>query len=532
MEKPDLQRLNEVFFSCDKAELLRIFEELLSAMEAEEILPPTKTMSQNYETAQANPEINTLPGNLKDARDAIFPFFWGTDGWFSKLHVENVKGPANYASLVGALACLLKNPNLCVDTYSQRSNELEVKAITALANLLFYHTESPWGVFTTGGTISNLYAGKIGIEKVCPEALRKGLAGQNLAGIVSTAAHYSNATVASWLGLGTQNLHAIPTDRNCAMRLDLLEEKLEEIYRADKTVAFVIATFGSTDASGIDEIEAIRAAAEKTASKFGKPAPHIHADAAVGWTLCFLAEYDTAGNPLGFELPILPLIEKAQKSCRTFRYADSVTVDFHKMGWGHYPASAFVVNRRNDLVHLFRSKEEIPYFAEAEYRRDPALFTLETSRPAIGPYSVMASLNGIGLTGYQILVAHALEMARYLKERLEALDYCKVLNTDTVGAGVVWWVLPKGRNAGEIFRRLEAGELEERGYNRYFKEVKHLYDKRKHTLDPQRDACLSFTTSMGYMPHGISIPAWKAVFFNPKTDRAVIDRLIDSIEEL
>ena len=46
------------------------------------------TMSQNYETAQANPEINVLPGNLRDARDAIFSFFWGTDEWFSPLHLE------------------------------------------------------------------------------------------------------------------------------------------------------------------------------------------------------------------------------------------------------------------------------------------------------------------------------------------------------------------------------------------------------------------------------------------------------------
>ena len=47
-------------------------------------------------------------------------------------------------------------------------------------------------------------------------------------------------------------------------------------------------------------------------------------------------------------------------------------------------------------------------------RRDPALFTLETSRPALGPYAVMASLNGIGLTGWQMLTARALELARVI----------------------------------------------------------------------------------------------------------------------
>jgi hypothetical protein len=33
-------------------------------------------------------------------------------------------------------------------------------------------------------------------------------------------------------------------------------------------------------------------------------------------------------------------------------------------------------------------------------------------------------------------------------------------------------------------------------------------------------------------PHVLDLPTWKAVFFNPKTDAAVIDRLVYSIEEM
>ena len=175
MDRKKYQALVDTFFRWDQQAIVSIVEELLGAAEAEDAHASLQAMSQNYETAQANPEIHVLPGNLKDARDAIFPYFWGTDSWNSPLHLENVRGPANYASLIGALACLLKNPNLCTDTYSQRSNELEVKAVTALANLIFYHTEDPWGVFTIGGTISNLYGAKIGIEKVVPGAMQKGL---------------------------------------------------------------------------------------------------------------------------------------------------------------------------------------------------------------------------------------------------------------------------------------------------------------------------------------------------------------------
>lgn len=519
------------FFECDAQAITSIFEELLAAARAQAVLPPGAVMAQNYETAQANPEIHILPGNLRDARDAIFPYFWGTDGWESPLHLENVKSPANYASLVGAIACLLKNPNLCTDTYSMRSNELEVKAITSLANLIFYHTDAPWGVFTIGGTISNLYGAKIGIEKVVPGAMRDGLRAERVAGIVSDAGHYSNQTLAGWLGLGTNNLHSIPTDQSLAIRLDLVSAKLDELYSAGVKVAFVVATFGTTDGSGIDDLAGLRTIIDAKAKQYGVPAPQLHADAAVGWALCFLNEYDLERNPLRLTEELLPVVRRVQQHAGQLKYADSVTLDFHKMGRAHYPSSAFIVNRRDDLKYLARSVAETPYFAEADARRDPALFTLECSRPGLGPYSVMASLNGIGLTGWQMLTARSLELAHLLKQRIEAMENCKVLNLDTTGPSVLWWVLPKGRNAKEIFHRLQEGTLPPDDTQRYLTEVRRLYKKRSATLDPARDARLSFTTNIGYRPHGIELPAWKAVFFNPRTDEAVIDRVIESIDE-
>jgi L-2,4-diaminobutyrate decarboxylase len=373
MDRVKYDQVTRTFFTCNPTEITAIFQEFLAAMQAEETLPPVHVMAQNYETAQANPEIHNLPGNLKDARDAVFPYFWGTDGWYSPLHLENVKGPANYASLIGALACLLKNPNLCTDTYSQRSNELEVKAVTALANLLFYHTLDPSGVFTIGGTVSNLYGAKIGLEKVAPGTMQRGLQGARVVGIVSEAAHFSNRTVAGWLGLGTDHLVAIPTDGAVSMRLDVLEQRLHELYAAGTRVAFVTATFGTTDAFGVDDVAGIRRVIDAAAAKAGVPAPQLHVDAAVGWVVSFLSEYRLEENPLNFEPALLPLVGRVQRMAEGLRQADSVTLDFHKMGWGHYPGSAFLVNRRADLRYLARSVGEMPYFSEADPRRGPGV---------------------------------------------------------------------------------------------------------------------------------------------------------------
>lgn len=532
MDRPRYDAFVRTFFDCDRPAITAVFEELLAALEAEQSLPPGSVMSQNYDTARANPEIHVRPGNLKDARDAIFPYFWGTDGWSSPLHLENVRGPANNASLIGALACLLKNPNLCTDTYSQRSNELEVKAVTALANLVFYTTKDPWGVFTIGGTISNFYGAKIGIEKVMPGAMRKGYGGERIVGVASEAGHYSNQTVAGWLGIGTDNLVSVPTDRTVAMRPDALAETLDRLYREKARVAYVVATFGTTDAGGVDDVATIRAVVDAAASKHGVPAPQLHVDAAVGWALSFLTEYDLDKNPLRFVEALAPVVRKVQAFTKGMKLADSVTLDFHKLGRGHYPSSAFLLNDRADLKYLSRSVSDTPYFSEADARHDPALVTLECSRPAIGPYAVMASLNGIGLSGWQMLTARALELAQYLKTKIARLDFCRVLNAETSGPSVCFWVLPKGRNANEIFDRLENGELSVEEQHRYFAEVRRLFGKRQYSLDPAKDARLSFTTDFGYRPNGVAVPAWKAVFFNPKTDEAIIDRLVEGIEEL
>jgi hypothetical protein len=131
-----------------------------------------------------------------------------------------------------------------------------------------------------------------------------------------------------------------------------------------------------------------------------------------------------------------------------------------------------------------------------------------------------------------MLVANAFEKAHTLKRRLEELEFCKVLNLHTPGPSVCWWVLPRGWNAKAIYKNLVQGTLAEAERRQYFHEIKRLFDKREASLDPAIDARLSFTTSVGYRPDGAKIPAWKAVFFNPKTDDDVIDRVIRSVEDV
>ncbi len=164
--------------------------------------------------------------------------------------------------------------------------------------------------------------------------MQSGLQGHRLVGICSEAGHYSNQTVAGWLGLGTRNLITIPTDEHLSMRLDLLAEKLDELYRDKVLVAYVCATFGTTDGFGIDDIQAIRVLLEEKAQRYSVPRPQLHVDAAVGWATVMLSDYDSVANPLSFSPEVLQMIETVKTRNQGLRVADSVTIDFHKMGAG------------------------------------------------------------------------------------------------------------------------------------------------------------------------------------------------------
>lgn len=479
---------------------------------------------QQFDPTVTAKVLTTLLG--AEAFAAIRPYFEQTEDWSDPLRLDHLRGPTSTASLIGAVACLLKNPNLCTRSGGQGSSDLEADAVAELAKLVFGSSADTGGQFTSGGTQSNLYGAKLGVAKRCPDAMGEGLRGERVVGLASEASHYSNRTIAGWLGLGMCNLLLVPTDRTFAMRLDALMEKLDALYRTKTQVAYVVATFGTTDAFGCDDIAAIHHVIDESAAKHGVPAPHLHVDAAVGWALAFLMGYNSERNPLEMIPEVLPTVRQAQRACAGLRFADSVTVDFHKLGFGHYPASTFLVRQRDDLRHLRRDGEDLPYFAEAD-ERDPARFTLETSRPALGPYVVAASLSAIDRTGWQMLIGRSLELAHELKSRLDRLPHCKVLNADVPGASVAFWVLPKGTDAQAFFDQLERGELSHEQVERTFAAIRRQFVERSERV---RDIRLGFTTNVGYRPHGYALPAWRAVFFNPRTDETAIDRLIESLE--
>ncbi|MFG5456486.1 hypothetical protein ACFJX0_14160, partial [Enterococcus faecalis] len=85
---------------------------------------------------------------------------------------------------------------------------------------------------------------------------------------------------------------------------------------------YIVATTGTTDAIGIDDVSAVRRAAEETAKSFGLPVPHIHADSALGGFFAFFNEYDLNENALSFSPGVLSMIKPIQEKMRHLHAAD------------------------------------------------------------------------------------------------------------------------------------------------------------------------------------------------------------------
>ncbi|MGB2569122.1 pyridoxal phosphate-dependent decarboxylase family protein [Micromonospora citrea] len=187
------------------------------------------------------------------------------------------------------------------------------------------------GVFTSGGTQSNLQAMLLAREEACARAVsfpgprpsRPELLSR-LRVITSVAGHFSVQKAAKLLGLGADAVVTVATDADRRMRTDELARTIDRCRRDGLIVMAVVATAGTTDFGSIDPLPAI-------ADVCAAAGVWLHVDAAYG---CGLLVSPTRRH-------LLDGVERA----------DSVTVDYHKSFFQPVSSSALLVREARVLRH-------------------------------------------------------------------------------------------------------------------------------------------------------------------------------------
>ncbi len=452
-------------------------------------------------------------------------FVWGHPG--SQL---NVVPQPTIASIIGVLLPSVYNPNLCSDESAIRVAEAEVSVAAMTAALVGYDPDKSGGVFTFGGTGGLLYGVRIGLAKALPDAGERGLRDEAVI-LVSQQGHYSSLNVAAWLGIGQANVIAVPSHEDNSIRLDALEAAARQALRDGRKIAAIIATMGTTDAFGIDDLEAIHALRDRLVAEFQLDyRPHIHADAVIGWAWSAFNDFDWLANDLGFRGRTIRALAAASHRIRHLRLADTIGIDFHKTGFAPYVSSLVLAAERGDFARIARRRATMPYlFQSGEYH--PAMYTLETTRAGTGPLAALASLRLLGKEGLRVLLGHAVEMAEVLREHVESHPNLTVLNGDNVGPVTLFRAYPDGVDTFHVKER-ERGDagyreqlLAHNDYNRRIYELVHG------EALAGRGVAISLTDCYRQTYYGESIVALKSYVLSPFSDESRMETIIRQVLE-
>lgn len=331
----------------------------------------------------------------------------------------------------------------------------EISCSAAIAKLVGWDPGLSAGLFTFGGTGTNLYGIKIGLSKADPDHGRRGIS-QDVVCIESAPSHYCHTTAVDWMGIGTDNLIRINSHPDQTTKLDELEKACYQAIKDKKKIVCINALGGTTSNMGIDDIKAIYNLRNKLVKEFKLDyVPHIHADAVLGWAYLVFNRYDFEQNPLSFEPETLKKIKKILKRISTLKYADSFGVDFHKTGFVAYNSSMVMVKNREDFKLLRREGDIMTPLFHNDKAYNPGKFSLETSRSAANMLGTWVALQTFGYEGYQILLGHALEMGLHYRAEIEAnaKEGFYIANQESFGPDVFVRCYPPGVDPVTTYRK-------------------------------------------------------------------------------
>jgi glutamate/tyrosine decarboxylase-like PLP-dependent enzyme len=468
------------------------------------------------------------PQALETVTASLVQYLSGMFIWGHPSAQINVVPSPTIASIIGGLLPSIYNPNLVSEETSRQVAMAEVEAVAVTAGLVGYDAARADGLFTFGGTGTLLYGAKIGLEKAVPNVRRAGLSTPAVI-VCSDRAHYACLTVANWLGLGEEQLVKVPTTDDNQIELGAFTETLDRLIREGRAIACIVATMGTTDAFGLDDLAGMVRARDELVRRHALPyAPHIHADAVIGWAWSVFNDYDFELNPLGFRHRTLRALAGTTRRIRHLALADSLGVDFHKTGFAPYISSAFLLRDGSDLAHLTRREEDTPYVFQSGHRH-PGRYTLETTRAGSGPLAALANLRLFGRRGLQALLGHVIAIAEELREHLDGHTTTTVLNGDNFGPVTLFRVYPDGVDTFSVPARERTDPrcremlLAHNDYNR------RIFEAIQDEALQGRGVVLSMTDCYRHTAYGEPIVALKSYILSPFSEDRHVRRVMESI---
>ncbi|XP_074841570.1 glutamate decarboxylase 1-like [Carettochelys insculpta] len=345
------------------------------------------------------------------------------------------------------------------------------------------------GIFSPGGTISNLYSVLVARYKQFPEVKTKGMAAlPHIALFVSEHSHYSVKKAAAVLGIGTDNVITVKCDERGKMIPSDLEAKILKAKRQEHIPLYVCATAGTTVYGAFDPLDNIADICEK----YGL---WMHVDASWGGGLLMSRKHSFKLNGI--------------------QRANSVTWNPHKLMGVPLQCSAFLVCEKGLLQACNQMSAGYLFQPDKQYDTtyDTGDKTIQCGRH-VDVFKLWLMWKAKGTRGFEILVNKSLELAEYLYKELNSRENFElVFDAEPELTNVCFWFIsPSLRGVANGPER----------------------QKLLHQIAPKIKARMieEGTTMLNYQPHGDKVNFFRMVFSNPATKKSDVDFLLEEIERL
>lgn len=317
-------------------------------------------------TSELSPVVNGIDldqplGDASAALDELEHIYLRDAVYF---HHPRYLGHLNCPVVIPALLgeAVLSSVNSSLDTWDQSvgGTLIERRLIDWTTDLIGFGTAAD-GIFTSGGSQSNLQAMLLAREEACRLVRKHSEKPPRTAEILprlriltSEVSHFSIAKSAALLGLGYDAVIPVPCDADKRMSTSALAKELARCEHEGLVPMAVVATAGTTDFGSIDPLPALAQLADQHRA-------WLHVDAAYGCGL---------------------LVSRRRRELLDgIELADSVTVDYHKSFFQPVSSSAVLVRDQATLRHATYHADYLnPARADEELTPNQVDKSIQTTR--------------------------------------------------------------------------------------------------------------------------------------------------------
>jgi L-2,4-diaminobutyrate decarboxylase len=406
-----MNELQQLFPSADgnqqqREELLKHISSVLTKMD--EMKDPSKLTLGDmpdytedfYNRIIQNAQVPQYGVPMEETVDKLMDLVKG-HRFLNSNYVANATPLPNIASIVGNLVMVLLNGNNLWDVDGSAAANAEVRITSMLSKIVGYDPNKSTGYTTWGGQGAVFTSLRLAIARQFPYSNKVGIP-DNLYCFCSELSHFSLYKSVEATGIGINNMVRVKTNDDHSINLADLHAKMEQVIEAGGIPVYVLATMGTTDTFGIDDIYGIKQVLAEVEQRHNLQPIYVHADSAMGGMYTFFNDYDFNENALQFEDEVCDVLRKYQFHFRQIALADSMVFDFHKLGQTPYITSLFLIKDKELLQYVDLDASETPYVGNRGYGSYHTSYTLECSRMG-SSIPIYTSLLAFGMEGYQQL---------------------------------------------------------------------------------------------------------------------------------